>query len=70
MTDYLVKEEQLLDIANAIRSKTGTTSGIETAEMASAITSIQTGSSGYEGFRRVVTHCNEILTSSAGIKEE
>ena len=44
MADYLVNGQQLTDIADAIRTKTGTTGGIETSEMASAINSISTGS--------------------------
>ena len=40
MADYLIKGQTLTDIADAIRSKTGTTDGIEADEMATKISQI------------------------------
>lgn len=43
MADYLIKEETLTDIADAIRSKTGSNENIKAKDMASSIQNISTG---------------------------
>lgn len=42
MTEYLIQQETLVDIANSIREKTGTTEAIVTSNMAASIRSIIT----------------------------
>jgi N-acetylneuraminic acid mutarotase len=52
MPDYLIKEETLVNIADAIRTKTGSSEEIDPANMASVISQIETveGSGGFAEF--------------------
>ena len=50
MSNYLIQSQTLTDIADAIRSKTGSSSPISGANMASEISAISTGPDGLIAF--------------------
>lgn len=67
MADYFVKDTTLIAIADAIRSKTGSTDTISLSNMASAIESIQTGGgSGDEEPGLVVTSHHTAIKKAQG----
>lgn len=67
MREYIVQEQQLVDIATAIRQKTGLTASLEVVEMPAAIQAITSGNNGItpSGTFQVTTNGLYDITNNA-----